>query len=335
MYPDVRLRPWDVPELNSILPALRIGETVLVRITSPPYVNSCKVPKNLPNFRQVLPDPKGGVGLINDGAVEYFIKKRRTNKEETSNPKISMQDLQNLPNYQYIASRNPIHLPNDIKNWDPKAGNNFPTEEPPPDIRFGDPNVFPTTIGYIYCDASKISNLTIFERHMYECGIGVALVELCLNDDRHVLNVRLVDGVFGPMGEPRGILGEIREIKQSQCNDFIEVKFKSTITDKTYREKELLWLLEGALRSKYQGIAMLRKTCNYYPKHEKTCHPDDVNCVEGAAEWNMYNTERMIKMQQESSERNKNSQWINMSRRIIRNRWYFCRMDPILAAKFQ
>ena len=80
---------------------------------------------------------------------------------------------------------------------------------------------------------------------------------------------------------------------------------------------------------------MLRKTCNYYPKHEKTCDPDDVNCVEGAAEWNMYNTERMIKMQQESSERNKNSQWINMSRRIIRNRWYFCRMDPILAAKFQ
>ena len=129
MYPDVRLRPWDVPELNSILPSLRVGETVLVRITSPPYVNSCKVPKNLPNFRQILPGPKGGVGLINDGAVEYFIKKRRTNKDETSNPKISMQDLQNLPNYQYIASRNPIHLPNDIKNWDPKAGNNFPTEE--------------------------------------------------------------------------------------------------------------------------------------------------------------------------------------------------------------
>ena len=336
VYPDVRLRPWDVPELNNLLPSLRIGETVLVRITSPPYVNSCKI-SLWDNFRGHLPNPKGEnyAQFNNNGAVEYFIKKRRTTKDEISNTKITRQDLQNLPNYQYIASRNPIHLLNDIKNWDPTAGNNFPTEEPPPDIRFGDPNVFRTTLGYVYCDASSISNLTILDRHMYECGIAVALVELCLNDDRHVLNVRLADGVFGPLGEPRGIHGEIREIRQSQCDDFIEVKFKSTNADKIYREKELVWYMQGALRSKYQGIAMLRKTCTYYPEHEAVCEPDDVNCVKGAADWNMYTTERMIEMQRESNARSRASQWTNLSRRIIRNRWYFCRMDPILAATFR
>ena len=97
----------------------------------------------------------------------------------------------------------------------------------------------------------------------------------------------------------------------------------------------MTWYLQGALRSKYQGIAMLRKTCPYYTKHEAVCEPDDVSCVEGAADWNMYTTERMIEMQQEPNARVRASQWTNLSRRIIRNRWYFCRMDPILATTFR
>ena len=146
---------------------LRLYETRRVSITSQPYRNACKMSKEK-NFRQFKRDPRGDEypPLKNNDVVEYYIKKRITKREEN----------RALPEYQYIASRNPIHLPNDIKNWDAKAGNNFPTEEPPPDIRFGDPNVFRTTIGYIYCDASSISNLTIFDRHMYECGIGVAPV---------------------------------------------------------------------------------------------------------------------------------------------------------------
>ena len=58
VYPDVRLRPWDVPELNNLLPSLRVGETVLVRITSPPYVDSCKI-SLWDNFRGHIPHPKG------------------------------------------------------------------------------------------------------------------------------------------------------------------------------------------------------------------------------------------------------------------------------------
>ena len=91
---------------------LQLYETRRVSITSQPYRNACKMSKEK-NFRQFKRDPRGDEypPVKNNDVVEYYIKKRITKREEN----------RALPEYQYIASRNPIHQILDIQNWDPNG----------------------------------------------------------------------------------------------------------------------------------------------------------------------------------------------------------------------
>lgn len=177
---------------------LRLRETRRVSITSQPYRNACKLDKKR-NYRKHRPDPRGDEypSPKNNDVVEYYIKKRRTNREGN----------QDLPEYQYIASRDPIHTLEDIQNWNADS-ESFPIAEPALSVGH---NVFDTTLGLIYCGSSKLEKLWLSSTYHHHCGIGELLVIACLNDYEHVLSVALIDDeVFGTQSEPKGVQGDVR-----------------------------------------------------------------------------------------------------------------------------
>ena len=301
---------------------LQLYETRRVSITSQPYRNACKMSKEK-NFRQFKRDPRGDEypPVKNNDVVEYYIKKRITKREEN----------RALPEYQYIASRNPIHQILDIQNWDPNGWEpvgSFPVAEPEPTIGR---NVFDTTLGVIYCSSSRAEHLWMSnrQREQKDCGIGELLVQACLNDHEHVLSAALSDNiVFGAEGNERGIQGGVRNHKRQRCQDFVEV----VLRDQAQRRERLnrrvnhYWLiiyLRGALRSNYGQLITLQKSC--VPFHK--CGPNDRNCVADSS-WVIYETQHVID-EYEGYQRGDRALefnfWIEISTRIIADRWYFCR----------
>ena len=295
---------------------LRVYETQRVSITSQPYRNACKMSKET-NFRQFKRDPRGDEypPLRNNDVVEYYIKKRKTNREE----------VQDLPEYQYIASRNPIHLPDDIQNWNPNSPS-FPTAEPAPTLG---QNVFDTTLGIIYCGASKVEKLWLSAlQFQEECGIGELLVQLCLNDDEHVLSVALNDDeVFGDEGNVRGIQGGVKDHKRQKCQDFVEVVLRDAAQRKAggvnmIKQYWMIMYLRGALKSKYDEVIALQKSC--VARHR--CGPKDRKCVDDSS-WRIYETQGVINEWDGYQRGLEYNEWIEMSTRVVADRWYFCRFE--------
>ena len=304
---------------------LRLYETRRVSITSQPYRDACKMSKET-NYRKYQPDPRGDEHppIKNDGVVEYYIKKRRTNREE----------VQDLPEYQYIASRNPIHPLEDILNWNPNSAS-FPIAEPEPILGR---NVFDTTLGSIYCGSSRIENLwlgsPIKGRNKYQesCGIGELLVQACLNDDEHVLSVALSDDeLFGAEGNVRGIQGGVRDHKRQKCQDFVEVVIRDRANSKykggknKARQYWLIIYLRGALRSNYDQLIALQKSC--IPRHR--CGPKDEKCIDESS-WVIHETQHVIREYENYQREDQGDEfnfWVDISTRVIADRWYFCRYD--------
>ena len=298
---------------------LRLYETRRVSITSQPYRNACQMSKDY-NYRKFRPDPRGDEHppIKNNDVVEYYIKKRRTNRQEN----------QALPEYQYIASRNPLHPLGDIQNWNPNSAS-FPIEEPDP---VKGHNVFDTTLGLIYCGSSRLEKLWLSQLQNQEhCGIGELLVQACLNDDEHVLSVALSDDeVFGAQGNLRGIQKGVRDHKRQKCQDFVEVVLRDQTQRRVWginkaRQYWLIIYLRGALRSNYDQLISLQKSC--VPRHR--CGPNDRNCI-GDSSWVIYETQHVIneyENYQRGAEGDELSFWIDISTRVIADRWYFCRYD--------
>ena len=302
---------------------LRLYETRRVSITSQPYRNACKISKET-NFRQFKRDPRGDEypPLKNNDVVEYYIKKRITKREEN----------RALPEYQYIASRNPIHQILDIQNWDPNGWEpvgSFPVGEPEPILG---PNVFDTTLGSIYCSSSRAEHLWLNQlKYQEDCGIGELLVQACLNDNEHVLSVALSDDeVFGAEGYARGKQGGVRNHKRQRCQDFVEVALRDQTQKKKYSHEKArhYWLiiyLRGALRSNYEQLIALQKSC--IPRHR--CGPNDRNCISDSS-WVIYEIQHVIneyENYQRGARGDELNFWLDISTRVIADRWYFCRHD--------
>ena len=300
---------------------LRLYETRRVLITSQEYRDACKLSKakNYGYRPKGVGKGKGYPTIKNKDDVEYYIKKRRTNREGN----------QDLPEYQYIASRAPIHLPEDIQNWDPDA-ESFPNGEPEPKIGL---NVFDTTLGSIYCGSSRVEKLMIIAlNNQGLCGIGELLVEACLNDDEHVLSVALNDDeIFGAEGSVKGVQGGVRDYKRQKCQDFVEVFLRDEVQKRigTIHKARQYWpimYLRGALRSKYEQLITLQKSC--FPAH--SCGPNDRKCIDDSR-WRIYETQGVINEYEGYEQGYELNEWVDMSTRIINDRWYFCRFDLNLA----
>ena len=305
---------------------LSLYETRRVSITSQPYRNACKMSKEK-NFRQFKRDPRGDEypPLKNNDVVEYYIKKRITKREEN----------RALPEYQYIASRNPIHQILDIQNWDPNGWEpvgSFPVGEPEPILGR---NVFDTTLGSIYCSSSRAEHLWLSENKIQvtrDCGIGELLVQACLNDNTHVLSVALSDDeLFGVEGNVRGIQGGVRNHKRQKCQDFVEVVLRDQAQRRVgginkARQYWLIIYLRGALRSNYEQLIALQKSC--VAGHR--CGPNDRNCVD-ASSWAIHEIQYVINEYENYQRGDRGFEafdfWFDISTRVIADRWYFCRYD--------
>ena len=302
---------------------LRLYETRRVSITSQPYRNACKISKET-NFRQFKRDPRGDEypPLKNNDVVEYYIKKRITKREEN----------RALPEYQYIASRNPIHQILDIQNWDPNGWEpvgSFPVGEPEPIIGR---NIFDTTLGSIYCSSSRAQDLWLSQlKYQQDCGIGELLVQACLNDNEHVLSVALSDDeVFGAEGNVRGIQGGVRNHRRQKCQDFVEVVLRDQaqrreVSSNRVRHYWLIMYLRGALRSNYEQLIALQKSC--FPKHQ--CGPNDRRCIRDSS-WIIYEIQDAINEYENYQQGDRALElnfWVDISTRVIADRWYFCRYD--------
>ena len=299
---------------------LRLYETRRVSITSQPYRNACKMSKET-NYRKLQPDPRGDEHppIKNNDVVEYYIKKRRTNRQEN----------QGLPEYQYIASRDPIHPLDYIEHWNPNSAS-FPIEEPDP---VKGHNVFDTTLGLIYCGSSRLEKLWLSQLQNQEhCGIGELLVQACLNDDEHVLSVSLSDDeVFGAQGNLRGIQKGVRDHKRQKCQDFVEVVLRDQTQRRVWginkaRQYWLIIYLRGALRSNYDQLIALQKSC--VPRHK--CGPNDRKCIDDSS-WVIYETQHVINEYENYQRGDRGFEafdfWFDISTRVIADRWYFCRYD--------
>ena len=154
-------------------------------------------------------------------------------------------------------------------------------------------------------------------------------LQACLNDDEHVLSVALSDDeLFGAEGNVRGIQGGVRDHKRQKCQDFVEVVLRDQaqrreVSSNRVRHYWLIMYLRGALRSNYEQLIALQKSC--IPRH--SCGPNDRRCVDDSS-WVIHEIQHVINEYEAYQRGERGGElnfWADISTRVIADRWYFCR----------
>ena len=178
----------------------------------------------------------------------YFIKKRLTAQPKATpkarakgNPNPNPRTPKPLKRFQFIATRRPID------------------EADPINIVNAQSNEFPTQLGWIFCENSKVDKLRMRHDNANECGVEQYLVGLCfLDDDVNQINSNSyqldLDQVFSHYGKgPINDMGNVRAQVEGHCNNVIEVHMERQRTGpRAHHNAKRLWkIIKGARYGKY------------------------------------------------------------------------------------
>ena len=238
-HSDIPVRKLDLDETIQVDVAVAgfHGHTQMVGSTNYP---ACKL-KPEQNYRPDL-----------DLYATYFIKKRLTAQPKAT-PKARAKGNRvpkgkryiptpkPLKRFQFIATRRPID------------------ETDPINVVNAHSNEFPTQLGWIFCENSKVDKLRMRHDNANECGVEQYLVGLCfLDDDVNQINSNSyqldLDQVFSHYG--KGAINDISNVRaqvEGHCNNVIEVHMERQRTGpRAHHNAKRLWkIIKGARYGKY------------------------------------------------------------------------------------
>ena len=236
-------------------PDIKLMETREVTVDNKdPFTARCKMAANS-NYEDITRQ------IVKGNFPKYYVKKRMSDRSI----------IRGLPMYQYIASRRPtVHedtpLDDDLtQTLDPK----------PMAAIIPNPNKFPQTYGWIFCDRNTLKNMAVISSRR-TCGIEETLVTLCLRDDTHIM----LDGFWNMLDEwiPEDVpalvpylhLGladaeligsaiAMKELIRNKCLQFAKIEIRDANTLQEIKMKEYL---RGADMAGFTNLILRYNGCD-------------------------------------------------------------------------